>query len=92
MDEIAAAERDVSEGKSSRTSFVLVAQQSLFDENTRTARSAHALVYCHVPFDCKLDVSDQIEFQLETIRTRLSRLHSRRHKMVRLILRDQIPI
>jgi len=65
IDEIAAAERDVSEGKVPERPFVLVAQQSLFDE-TRAPHGQHTLwVYCHVPFDCKLDVSDQIESQIE---------------------------
>ena len=65
MNEIAAAERDVSEGKVPEHPFVLVAQQSLFDE-TRAPQGQHTLwVYCHVPFDCKLDVSDRIESQIE---------------------------
>ena len=65
MDEIAAAERDVSLGKIPDRPFVLVAQQSLFDE-TRAPRGQHTLwAYCHVPFDCKLDVSDRIESQIE---------------------------
>ena len=65
MNEIAAAERDVSEGKVPEHPFVLVAQQSLFDE-TRAPHGQHTLwAYCHVPFDCKLDVSDRIESQIE---------------------------
>ena len=65
MDEIAAAERDVSRGKIPERPFVLVAQQSLFDE-TRAPGGQHTLwAYCHVPFDCKLDVSDRIESQIE---------------------------
>jgi phytoene dehydrogenase-like protein len=65
MDEIAAAERDVTSGKIPERPFVLVAQQSLFDE-TRAPRNQHTLwAYCHVPFDCKVDVSDRIESQIE---------------------------
>jgi phytoene dehydrogenase-like protein len=65
IDEIAAAERHVSEGKVPERPFVLVAQQSLFDE-TRAPHGRHTLwVYCHVPFDCRLDVSHQIESQIE---------------------------
>jgi phytoene dehydrogenase-like protein len=65
MDEIAAAERDVSSGKIPERPFVLVAQQSLFDE-TRAPGGQHTLwAYCHVPFDSKLDVSDRIESQIE---------------------------
>ena len=65
MDEIAATERDVSRGKIPERPFVLVAQQSLFDQ-TRAPGGQHTLwAYCHVPFDCKLDVSDRIESQIE---------------------------
>jgi phytoene dehydrogenase-like protein len=81
MDEIAAAERDVSEGKVPERPFVLVAQQSLFDE-TRAPRGQHTLwVYCHVPFDCKLDVSDQIESQLERFAPGFRDCILARHKM-----------
>src|SRR4029077_16360950 len=45
--------------------FVLVAQQSLFDE-TRAPSGQHTLwAYCHVPFDCNIDMSDRIESQIE---------------------------
>jgi phytoene dehydrogenase-like protein len=65
IDEMAASERDVCRGKIPERPFVLVAQQSLFDQ-TRAPRGQHTLwAYCHVPFDCKLDVSDRIESQIE---------------------------
>ena len=65
LDEIAAAERDVARGKIPERPFVLVAQQSLFDE-TRAPRGQHTLwAYCHVPFDCKIDMSTRIETQIE---------------------------
>jgi phytoene dehydrogenase-like protein len=65
IDEIAAAERDVSRGKIPESPFVLVAQQSLFDE-TRARNGQHTLwAYCHVPFDCKMDMSEKIESQIE---------------------------
>ena len=45
--------------------FVLVAQQSLFD-STRAPRGQHTLWgYCHVPFDCNIDMSNKIESQIE---------------------------
>jgi len=81
MDEIAAAERDVSRGKSPKRPFVLVAQQSLFDE-TRAPRDQHTLwAYCHVPFDCKLDVSDRIESQIERFAPGFRECVLARHKM-----------
>jgi phytoene dehydrogenase-like protein len=65
IEEIAAAEREVAHGTIPDRPFVLVAQQSLFDE-TRAPRDRHTLwTYCHVPFDCKMDMSDKIESQIE---------------------------
>lgn len=65
IDEIAASEREVVHGKIPERPFVLVAQQSLFDE-TRAPRGQHTLwAYCHVPFSCGTDMSDQIELQIE---------------------------
>ena len=63
--EIAAAEREVACGKIPERPFVLVAQQSLFDE-TRAPHGQHTLwAYCHVPFNCDTDMSGQIESQIE---------------------------
>lgn len=65
IDEIASAESDVARGKIPEHPFVLVAQQSLFDE-TRAPRGQHTLwAYCHVPFNCTTDMSEQIESQIE---------------------------
>jgi phytoene dehydrogenase-like protein len=65
MDEIAAAEREVVRGKTPERPFVLVAQQSLFDE-TRAPCGQHTLwAYCHVPFGGGTDMSNQIESQIE---------------------------
>ncbi|HEY4271516.1 MAG TPA: NAD(P)/FAD-dependent oxidoreductase [Candidatus Udaeobacter sp.] len=81
MNEIAAEERDVSLGKIPDRPFVLVAQQSLFDE-TRAPRGQHTLwAYCHVPFDCKLDVSDRIESQIERFAPGFRDCILARHKM-----------
>jgi phytoene dehydrogenase-like protein len=64
MDEIAAAECEVARGKIPQRPFVLVAQQSLFD-TTRAPCGQHTLwAYCHVPFNCGTDMSDQIESQI----------------------------
>ena len=65
LEEIAAAERDIAHGKLPERPFVLVAQQSLFDE-TRAPHGQHTLwAYAHVPFDCNVDVSEKIEAQIE---------------------------
>jgi phytoene dehydrogenase-like protein len=65
FDEIAATERMISCGEIPERPFVLVAQQSVFDE-TRAPRGQHTLwAYCHVPFNCQIDMSDKIESQIE---------------------------
>jgi phytoene dehydrogenase-like protein len=65
INEIARTEREVANGKIPERPFVLVAQQSLFDE-TRAPRGQHTLwAYCHAPFGCKIDMSTRIEAQIE---------------------------
>jgi phytoene dehydrogenase-like protein len=65
IDDIASAEREIAHGKIPERPFVLVAQQSLFDE-TRAPRGQHTLwAYCHVPFGCQNDMSGRIEKQIE---------------------------
>jgi phytoene dehydrogenase-like protein len=81
MDEIAASERDVARGTIPERPFTLVAQQSLFDE-TRAPRGRHTLwAYCHVPFDCKIDMSDRIESQIERFAPGFRDCVLARHKM-----------
>jgi len=63
--EIAAAERAVSRGEHPRRPFVLLAQQSLFDE-TRAPEGKHtAWAYCHVPNGSTEDMTGAIEDQVE---------------------------
>src|SRR5436309_9969354 len=65
INEISNAERDIARGKIPERPFVLVAQQSLFDES-RAPGGQHTLwAYCHVPFGCEIDMSEQIEAQIE---------------------------
>jgi phytoene dehydrogenase-like protein len=65
FEEIAAAERDAAYGRVSERPFVLVAQQSLFDE-TRAPHGQQTLwAYAHVPFGSNIDVSEKIEAQIE---------------------------
>jgi phytoene dehydrogenase-like protein len=81
MDEIAAAEREIARGKVPERPFVLVAQQSLFDE-TRAPRGRHTLwAYCHIPFNCGVDMSDQIESQIERFAPGFRDCILARHKM-----------
>jgi phytoene dehydrogenase-like protein len=65
LDEIAAAEREVAEGKAPGAPYVLLAQQSLFDP-TRAPHGQHtAWAYCHVPNGCSVNMTMPIENQIE---------------------------
>jgi len=65
LEEIAAAERDVSQGRHSEKPFVLLAQPSLFDQ-TRVEGSGHIIWgYCHVPNRSSFDMTERIESQIE---------------------------
>jgi phytoene dehydrogenase-like protein len=81
MDEIAAAECHLSRGKIPERPFVLVAQQSVFDQ-TRTPTGQHTLwAYCHVPFNCDDDMSHRIESQIERFAPGFRDCILARHKM-----------
>lgn len=63
--EIAASERTVNQNTHPDNPFVLVAQQSLFDDS-RTMDNKHTLwAYCHVPNGSDVDRTVQIENQIE---------------------------
>lgn len=65
LEEIALSEREVWQGKHPTRPYVLVAQQSLFDD-TRTPAGKHtAWVYCHVPSGSTFDMTERIEAQIE---------------------------
>jgi phytoene dehydrogenase-like protein len=65
LEEIAAAERAVAQGRHPEKPFVLLAQQSLFDP-TRAPVGKHTVwAYCHVPNGSKMDMTEQIERQIE---------------------------
>ncbi|HJT46014.1 MAG TPA: NAD(P)/FAD-dependent oxidoreductase [Chthoniobacterales bacterium] len=81
LNEIASAERDIVQGRIPARPFVLVAQQSLFDES-RAPRGQHTLwAYCHVPFGCTSDVSEVIEQQIERFAPGFRDRILARHKM-----------
>jgi phytoene dehydrogenase-like protein len=65
LGEIAAAERAVWVGEHPEKPLVLLAQQSLFDP-TRSPEGKHTVwAYCHVPHGSTLDMTNQIEAQIE---------------------------
>lgn len=65
LKEIAAGEQQIWQGHHPETPFVLLAQQSLFD-NTRAPEGKHtAWAYCHVPNGSNKDMTEIIEKQVE---------------------------
>jgi len=65
FEEIAAGELSTSQGRQADRPFVLLAQQSLFDQ-TRAPEGKHtAWAYCHVPNGSTQDMTDAIEKQVE---------------------------
>ncbi|MDX6388759.1 MAG: hypothetical protein QOD85_2561, partial [Gaiellaceae bacterium] len=65
FDEIADSERAPWEGRHSERPFVLLAQQSLFDETRAPSGKHTAWAYCHVPNGSTLDMRPRIEAQIE---------------------------
>lgn len=63
--EVAAAERAVSRGEHPKRPFVLLAQQSLFDESRAPEGKHTAWAYCHVPNGSSVDMTTEIEGQVE---------------------------
>lgn len=65
LDEVAEAERAAWENRIAEKPFLLIAQQSLFDE-TRAPDGKHtAWGYCHVPHGSEVDMTERIERQME---------------------------
>ena len=65
LEEIAEHERGIWKGRASDRPFVLVAQQSLFDDTRAPAGKHTGWAYCHVPNGSKEDMTERIERQVE---------------------------
>jgi phytoene dehydrogenase-like protein len=65
LEEIAAVEAAVIEGRHPERPYVLVAQQSLFDASRAPPGQHTAWAYCHVPSGSTVDMTDRIEAQLQ---------------------------
>ncbi|HEX8994951.1 MAG TPA: NAD(P)/FAD-dependent oxidoreductase [Ktedonobacterales bacterium] len=65
IDEIAQSERAVWAGMTVEHPFVLLAQQSLFDDSRAPAGRHTAWAYCHVPSGSDADLTERIERQIE---------------------------
>ena len=65
FEELAESERAPWEGRHPDRPFVLLAQQSLFDDSRAPAGKHTAWAYCHVPNGSSEDMTDRIEAQVE---------------------------
>jgi phytoene dehydrogenase-like protein len=65
LEEIAAHEAAIWQGKTTEKPFVLVAQQSLFDDTRAPAGKHTGWAYCHVPHGSTEDMTEAIERQIE---------------------------
>jgi phytoene dehydrogenase-like protein len=65
LDEISESERAAWTGRVSERPFVLLAQQSLFDETRAPSGKHTAWAYCHVPNGSTVDMRASIDAQIE---------------------------
>lgn len=65
LEEIAASEKEVWAGKHPEKSYLIVAQQSLFDATRAPSGKHTAWAYCHVPNGSTYDMTERIERQIE---------------------------
>jgi phytoene dehydrogenase-like protein len=81
IDEIAAAEADVWEGRHPERPFVILAQPTVFDSG-RAPPGSHTLwAYCHVPNGSAFDMTSRIENQIERFAPGFRDLVIGRHAM-----------
>jgi phytoene dehydrogenase-like protein len=64
-EEIARSEGEANAGRHAEAPFVLVAQQSRFDETRAPAGGHTGWAYCHVPNGSQVDMTERIERQIE---------------------------
>lgn len=65
FEEIARSEASTNAGIHPDKPFILLAQQSLFDDSRAPAGKHTAWAYCHVPHGSTVDMSERIEAQIE---------------------------
>jgi phytoene dehydrogenase-like protein len=65
LEEIAAGEATVARGEHPERPFILLAQQSLFDDTRAPAGKHTVWAYCHVPNGSTFDMTGRIEAQIE---------------------------
>ena len=67
LNEIAASEREVLEGKIPKKNFIILTQPTLFDPTRAPNGKQIAWAYCHVPNGSTVDMTRQIEGQIEEV-------------------------
>ncbi|MGQ0815223.1 MAG: phytoene desaturase family protein [Gemmatimonadota bacterium] len=65
LEEFTISESAAHQGKVASRPFVLLVQPTLFDAARAPAGKHIAWAYCHVPFNCSIDVTQRIEDQVE---------------------------
>jgi phytoene dehydrogenase-like protein len=80
-EEIALSESTASSGKIADKPFILLAQQSLFDDSRAPAGQHTAWGYCHVPNGSVVDMTGVIEQQVERFAPGFRKLILGRHTM-----------
>jgi phytoene dehydrogenase-like protein len=65
LEEIAASEAAPAQNRIAERPYVLLAQQSLFDPTRAPAGRHTAWAYCHVPNGSSVDMTEQVESQVE---------------------------
>jgi len=81
LDEIAASEREVAQGKTSERPFILLAQPSVFDSSRAPEGRHTAWAYCHVPNGSTVDMTAQMEQQIERFAPGFREIILSRHTM-----------
>ncbi|MFN2593526.1 MAG: phytoene desaturase family protein [Actinomycetota bacterium] len=81
LDEIAASEQRVADGVHPEKPYMLVAQQSLFDDSRAPAGKHTLWTYCHVPSGSTVDMTDAMESQIERFAPGFKDVVEHRHAM-----------
>ena len=77
--EVAAGEREVSQGRHPERPFVLVVQPALFDPSRAPADRHVGWAYCHVPSGSTTDMTELMEAQIERFAPGFRRMILARH-------------
>ena len=91
IEEIARGESEVSRGHHPERPFVLVAQQSLFDQTRAPEGKQTGWAYCHVPHGSTFDMTARMEAQIERFAPGFRDLILARHTINAVELEDHNP-